>query len=233
MSKTIAMIPYYGGRNGEHLMCTRQLEKLMPIVHIDACPYVDMARAFLVKLALKEAPDADVLVFIDHDILFKADDVAAMAERLRGSEYDMLGALYAYRGAASGLIGRIKNPPLQGTIPFFAPGIIEADYLGMGFTAIKRSTFETLMQDCPSVYCPVVRSEVWPFFIHSIWPGEGYHGEDLSFCRRMRARGLKIGIDTEPRILHLGQYAFGLEDAGIQVPRYQPLDMNFSEEKTQ
>ena len=44
--------------------------------------------------------------------------------------------------------------------------------------------------------------------------------EDYSFCERARQCGYKIMADASIRLWHIGQYAFGWEDAGQDRPRH-------------
>jgi hypothetical protein len=228
--KYAVMIPYYGRRDADHLNCVDKLKAAgVEIVACDGCPYIDMARALLVQTALTQT-EADVLVFIDHDIMFKPEHVEMLAQHCFDSEYGVLGALYAYRRTEGGLIGKLDSPPSQ--LDFYVPGLWPAQFLGMGFTAIKRSVFETLDERLPLVNCPTVKMAVRPYFMHSIISdGSGtprYDGEDISFCSRVRESGIKIGVDLEPRIIHRGSYDFTLEDAGSAVPKFQVLTINFA-----
>jgi hypothetical protein len=54
--------------------------------------------------------------------------------------------------------------------------------------------------------------------------GEGrqcwYLGDDYSFCERARQCGYKIMADTSIRLWHIGNYAYGWEDAGQDRPRH-------------
>lgn len=222
--KYAVLIPYYGRRDADHLACVEKLKKAgIEIVTCDGCPYVDMARAMLVQMALDHT-SADVFLFIDHDIMFKKEHADSIALNCHVGEYDVLGALYAYRRAVGGIIGRLKDPPA--TLEFYKPGFWPAEFLGMGFTAIKREVFEALAKTLPKAYCSAVFMDVHPFFMHSIHP-DGYHGEDISFCRRAEEVGFKLGVDLEPRLIHRGSYDFMMEDAGASAPRYEALTINF------
>jgi hypothetical protein len=49
--------------------------------------------------------------------------------------------------------------------------------------------------------------------------------EDWAYCDRARCCGYRIMADTTIRVWHLGTYAYGWEDAGIELPRHQTLDL--------
>ena len=50
--------------------------------------------------------------------------------------------------------------------------------------------------------------------------GHWYLADDYSFCERARQCGYKIMADTSIRLWHIGEYAYGWEDAGLDRPRH-------------
>jgi hypothetical protein len=63
-----------------------------------------------------------------------------------------------------------------------------------------------------------------PFFQPQVIPdgdGHWYLAEDYSFCYRARQCGFRIMADTTIRLLHVGTYAYGWEDAGGSRPQRQ------------
>ena len=52
-------------------------------------------------------------------------------------------------------------------------------------------------------------------------PSYWYLADDFSFCERARQCGYKIMADASIRLWHLGEHAYGWEDAGLQWPRYE------------
>ncbi len=64
--------------------------------------------------------------------------------------------------------------------------------------------------------------------------GEGsmwYLGEDYSFCERARQCGYKIMADTSIRLWHIGEYAYGWEDAGLEKVRHDSFLFMIEEAK--
>ncbi len=55
--------------------------------------------------------------------------------------------------------------------------------------------------------------------MHGSEAGPWYLAEDYAFCERARQCGFKIMADTSIRLWHIGEYAYGWEDAGSQRPR--------------
>jgi hypothetical protein len=227
MSKLAVLIPYFGGVDYEHLQCVNAL-KLLAMKNGDVnfhehphCPWIDMAQAYLADRAIEDE-EVDILFWIEHDMVFKASDVFLMADRCRQSKYDILGAAYSQRRPK----GLVVGEPKEENPEFFVDRMYDATHCGMGFTAMKRRVFEELRKTVNEVYCPAVDHKIHPYFAHII--EDMYLGQDSSFYRRANRAGLNIGIDALPRIFHRGNYNYGLEDTGIQVPRYEKLIMHSS-----
>ncbi len=186
---------------------------------------IEQARAILATRALEAG--ADVLFWIDSDIVFDPADVHAMAARCLEGPYAVLGAAYSKRGPGHGMVGSFKTDP--GKLTFYRPGVAEAGVLGLGFTAVRREVFERLAQDMSRVVLPSepAGTTVWPFFFPSIEDGV-YLAEDAAFCFRASRAGFKIGMDLEPKVRHKGSYLYSLEDAGMVVPKGDVLEATFS-----
>lgn len=229
MEKTryVVLIPYIGSRLAAHVKCMNELLKrgVNVIEHCD-CSYLDMAQACLVDSAL-ENTEAEVFMFIEHDMVFKAADVEGMIERLLASEYDALGAFYPLkRFGVQQYIGRLLNP--SGEVVFYKPGLHPAEFLGFGFTAIRRSVFERLAFTLPYVECPAVGRYIHPYFQHSIEQFRDsevirYNGNDVAFYNRMYKEGFKIGADLQVKVGHLGSHEYHLEDASMTLNRTSAL----------
>ncbi len=61
--------------------------------------------------------------------------------------------------------------------------------------------------------------------------GPWYLAEDYAFCERARQCGFKIMADTSIRLWHIGEYAYGWEDAGQERPRHDSFVLLIAEEK--
>jgi len=224
--KTAILVPYFGNVDYEHLQCMNALKVLArdqttPVwfVELPHCPWIDMAQAFLADRALSD-PEVDILFWIEHDMVFSQVDVFKMADLCRVSQYDILGAAYSQRRPKGFVVGE-PTPKNGEKIEFFGEKTYDATHCGLGFTAMKRRVFEELRRDLKEVYCPAVDMKIFPYFAHII--EDMYLGQDSSFYRRANRAGLRIGINASPRVFHRGPYNYGLEDTGIQVPRYDRL----------
>jgi len=230
-SKYVVLIPYLGNRWPSHVKCMNQLMMQgTVIIEQTDCTYLDMAQACLVERALETK--AEVFMFIEHDMTFNPADVEGMIQRLLDSEYDALGAFYSLkRFGIRQYIGVLENP--TGEVVFYQPGLHRAEFLGFGFTAIRRRVFEQLATELPYVSCEPVGRAVHPFFQHSIESFRGrhevkYHGNDMAFYNRMHKAGFKIGADLQVRAGHLGSHEYQLEDASFDLARYAGLKVVYT-----
>lgn len=189
---------------------------------------VDQARSLLFERGL--ATDAEVLFWIDDDIVFDPADVARVAERCVSGSYDVLAAAYARRNPNSGLNIELADP--HASVRFFKPGFAPAKNVGFGFTAIRATVAAALAKTGPRAKLGVIQRgkpgliEVSTLFASRVVDGL-WLADDESFCGYVRDAGFKIGVDLEPRIWHRGFYLYGLEDSAMTVKRVSALDVNF------
>lgn len=222
-TKYIMLTPYGGSIDTDHFRCVRPLMMQgVPFLHLYGCPWVDMARASLAQSALDDT-DAEVFFWLDHDMIFNPDDVEKVVTHCVESEYDVLSVPYAQRRVQGRIVGVLDRAHIDRDVVMFAPGLFRAIEVGFGFTAVKRHVFERLSETLPLVQCQAVKDQkVRPFFSHLI-DDEVYHGEDTSFCKRVQALDMRVGLDVEPRIFHKGSYQYAIEDTHYAVPRYRTL----------
>ena len=67
--------------------------------------------------------------------------------------------------------------------------------------------------------------------LYPIDDGHWYLAEDWAFCQRARECGYKIVADTTIRLWHVGSYAYGWEDSGRDVDRYDNYTLNLGPER--
>lgn len=227
--KIAILTPYYGSIDHDHLACMREVEKAGHIIcQVQGNPYIDMARSHLVELALENG--ADILFWIDHDMVFVPDDVRAMSYRLIQQSPDVaaLGAAYVMKNPGGKIIAGWR--PRAEKVEFYRPGTVEVGYLGFGFTAIRAAVFRNLQGQLPRLYCPTVKRDVYPYFAH-MQTDKAYFGEDVSFFKRVTDAGWKVLLDIEPRVHHKGSYLYKIEDSGYVVPNCVTLDVTIDNSK--
>ena len=96
-------------------------------------------------------------------------------------------------------------------------GLSEILYAGAGFLHVRCEVYRTMQERLALPTCnehfgrPMV-----PFFQPMVLASEAgpwYLAEDYAFCERARQCGFKIMADTSIRLWHIGEYAYGWEDA--------------------
>lgn len=120
------------------------------------------------------------LLFIDSDIVFTPEDVAKIEEHLKTK--DAVTGVYAIgRGLYSPCLFRLNSKTYE-KMPIPAT-VSEIGACGGGFLGISADALQVLGDD--------------PFT--NIWNENIQDGEDISFCKRVHDKGLKLWVD--PTIL--------------------------------
>jgi hypothetical protein len=201
---------------------------------------IDAGRSELATKAL--ADGFEETFWIDSDIDFSPDAV----DRIRSHGLPITTGIVARKGARA--IATQTLPGTKQLHVGKGGGVCEVLYAGAGFLHIRCEVYTTIreMLKLPMCNAQFGRPMV-PFFQPMIVPygphpnplptgegtsgphpnplpeGEGNHwylGEDYAFCERARQCGYKIMADTSIRLWHIGEYAYGWEDAGLDRPRH-------------
>lgn len=159
-----------------------------------------------------EALDAgfDALLWVDSDQVFDADAAAT----LDALNVPFVSALIARRGVRD--FACVFADGTERVTVGEGGGPLEVRYVGCGFTLVRRAAFEAVAKHfgLPRVLDP--GGAIVPFYLpmvtHVAGQGLAYLGEDYAFCERLRQAGERILVDTRPRVLHLGHYAYGVAD---------------------
>ena len=101
-----------------------------------------------------------------------------------------------------------------------------------GSTPISDS-IPTASKNCEVTICRLSRAcmQIVPWFqpmIREYQNGHWYLGEDFSFCERARQAGFSICADSSIRLWHYGNYAFGWEEAGNDVKRFETFNFQIN-----
>lgn len=173
---------------------------------------IDQIRCLMATEALEAG--FEELFWIDDDIVFNPDDV----DRLRASGRPIIGGVYPKKGERQ-LTVRWK----EGTTSVVlgeGGGLTEVRYTGTGFLLTHARVYADLITK--GLQGPVLGEYGRPMFpyFHPMIVRDGdtdrYLAEDWSFCHRATAAGIPIWVDTRPRLLHVGRYAYSWDD---MVPR--------------
>src|SRR3990167_1513860 len=173
--------------------------------------------------------NADVLLTIDSDIWFRAQDAIALCEK--AMDRHMIGAMYMTRSLQTQPALMLPDEEVT-----FAAGIdpVSVPFISTGFMAVKKDVFRSI-----SLALPLCHqgwndrgqdTSFWPFYMPFTipWEGDGhmYLSEDWAFCQRARDLGYKVWLDPSIRLGHMGQVMFTMEDL-IRAPKpdAQPLKL--------
>jgi hypothetical protein len=219
-SKAIVLVPYLDRIENQ---CERGLYQLevagVRVIRKHGCSAIDLARSELASEALHEG--AETMLFIDSDIGFDSAD----ALRILARPEPVVAGVYAkknQRQLACIFADGIKSV----TFGIGAPAPYLLKYASGGFLRIRAGVLRRMISDLRLPLCNTAWGRgMWPFFMPAIvdMPGGGRHylAEDWAFCHRLRQIGVNPVADTAIRLLHLGVYTFGWEDAGSEVFRYR------------
>jgi hypothetical protein len=130
--------------------------------------------------------------------------------RMLGQSKAVIGGVYASRKWKGSLVIQpeinprthedklLCNEIRRGT----ARGLAEVDWIGFGCALLHREVFLEVQRGFPQL-APQTEIAPWRYF-----QPEGDEGEDEAFCRRVRACGIPIWLDTQLICGHIGSMAF-------------------------
>lgn len=131
------------------------------------------------------ASPADSICFLDDDQIWTNEDMAQLRDNPLNDSFAVVGALYCTRRAPNSPIVLLPEGELfRWYIPTLEDKTISVGMVGLGMTIIKREVFAAIEK---------------PFFA---WGADAISGEDCTFCKKARAAGFGIGVDTSVSIGH-------------------------------
>lgn len=178
--------------------------------------------------AFLDRPADTHLMFIDADIGFSVDQV----QRMLNFNQDVVAGMYplkrldydqaAFRRAAEGeplqtAQLRYVGMPCEGAERKTMNGFVTGVYAGAGFLLIKRHVLELMTARYPETHytaadtgaVPSQSPNFFALFDCMIEPETGYYiSEDYAFCRRWRAIGGTLWLDTRSKLTHVGPHDF-------------------------
>ena len=160
-----------GLRNGDRV--------LSPVIemphHWAACC---IARDFL------SDSDCDTLLMLDDDMTFEKDDLDQMRDNTTNHKYGVVQAMCCSRQPPHRpLILLESGDKYRPALPTEHTGTVSVGMVGLAFTLIRREALEAAMARCE-------KDELL-----FNWGIDG-RGEDQAFCKKVRASGIRIGVDT-------------------------------------
>lgn len=183
-----------------------------------------------------DRPAATHLLFVDADITFQPSQVMRMA----GLCQDVVAGMYplktrCWSAEAVARVQQGEGPetaplryvglPSQGAAARAQDGFVTAEYAGTGFMMLRRAALARMMAAYPELHFTAAHDRAtqdpspyqFALFDCMIEPEtRHYLSEDYTFCRRWRAQGGEIWLDTQGALIHTGGHDF----VGLPALRY-------------
>jgi glycosyltransferase involved in cell wall biosynthesis len=150
------------------------------------CPYISHARATMLRKALDAG--ADVIVFIDHDVSWKPEDLLKLIE----TEGDVVAGTYRFKKPDVEYMGALITAD-DGKPMGRKDGALLAHSIPAGFLKITKECVELLMTAYPELVYGKKYNPCIDLFNHGAHEGVWY-GADYAFARRWRDCGGQVWI---------------------------------------
>jgi len=183
-------------------------------IPVSSGPYLDMGRNECVKKFYAQPDTSDVLLFVDTDIAFTAEDINAVVDAMV-EVHDETGVWPVVGGLYMGVVAGGKHRNLiayelrhdDDNVNRFYPitldeleahdaehpdSLFEVGAIGTGFMAIHRSTLDEFTEHF---------HEPQAWFYEGVIDGEWF-GEDLIFCLRAKSLGHPVLAHPRVRLTH-------------------------------
>ena len=158
------------------------------------CPYISAARATMLRKALDAK--ADVIVFIDHDLSWDAEDLLTLIE----TKGDVVAGTYRFKREEIEYMG-LPLSDIDGDVRGFKDGSILAHSIPAGFLKITKNAVNRFIEAYPELTYGDKFSPCVDLFSHGAHKGVWY-GEDYAFSRNWRDLGGEIKIVPNLNINH-------------------------------
>lgn len=159
------------------------------------CPYVSGARATMLRKALDVK--ADVIVFIDHDLSWKPQDLLTLIE----TEGDVIAGTYRFKKDEEHYMGVIQDDPVTFLPVVRQDGCIKATRVPAGFLKITKEAVDKFMTAYPDLMYGPKHNPSVDLFNHGAHKGQWW-GEDYAFSRNWIDAGGEIYIVPDLDLNH-------------------------------
>jgi len=157
-------------------------------------PYISAARSYMLRKALDAG--ADVIVFIDHDLSWKPEDMLKLIQ----TEGDVIAGTYRFKKDEEAYMGVLDDKE-DGTPKVRADGCIKATRVPAGFLKVTKGAVNRFMTAYPDLcYGPKFNLSV-DLFNHGAHKG-AWWGEDYSFSRNWIDCGGEIWLVPDIDLNH-------------------------------
>lgn len=159
------------------------------------CPYISHARAEMLRQAMDAK--ADVVVFLDHDVSFRPEDLVKLIQ----TEGDVCAGLYRFKKPEVEYMGVLNTLADGSPIVRASDGAVRGEKVPAGFLKITKEAVDRFMGAYPELVYGHRYSPSVDLFNHGAHEGVWY-GEDYAFSRRWRATGADIWIVPDLDLTH-------------------------------
>lgn len=156
-------------------------------------PYISAARSTMLRKALDAK--ADVIVFIDHDVSWKPDDMLKLIE----TEGDVVAGLYRFKKDEEHYMGVYDDA--YGALKIREDGAIKATRIPAGFMKITAGAVNRFMTEYPELCYGQKYNLHVDLFNHGAIDG-AWWGEDYAFSKRWCDIGGDIWVVPDLDINH-------------------------------
>jgi len=160
------------------------------------CPYISHARATMLRKALDAK--ADAVVFIDHDLSWRAHNLV----RLITTDGDVVAGTYRFKKDTEEYMSFIAGDA-EGRPIVRRDGNLVGEKVPAGFLKITAAAVDRFMKAYPELVYGVSYNASVDLFNHGAHEGVWY-GEDYAFSRRWRACGGEIVLIPDLDLTHHG-----------------------------
>ena len=158
------------------------------------CPYISAARSRMLRKAMDF--NADVFVFIDHDLSWNPKDLLKLIQ----TEGPVISGTYRFKKDETEYMGALFADP-NGRPIVRKDGCVKAHSVPGGFLKITKSAITTFILNYPELLYQEEGSLCIDLFNHGAFDGVWY-GEDYSFSRRWREKCGEIWIVPDLSLTH-------------------------------
>lgn len=157
------------------------------------CPYVSGARASMLRKALDAK--ADAVVFIDHDVSWRPEDLLKLIQ----ADGDVVAGLYRFKKDEEHYMGVVDDK--DGQVQVRDDGCIKATRIPAGFMKITRAGVNRFMKAYPHLMYGEPSAPHVDLFNHGAHDGVWW-GEDYAFSRNWIACGGEIWVVPDLSLTH-------------------------------
>lgn len=155
--------------------------------------YIERARTALTKAVVKQAPDADFVLWIDTDHVYSSKALYSLIETMKREKLDMLSAAYTARNMPEfyahcrydgGTPMKIKKNGHK--------GLMECDVVGLGFSVFRPAFLRRMLEKHGEA-----------LFGNRSEDGVLKTGDDRTFCDLARKAGQRVYFDADVQVGHI------------------------------